>query len=153
MNSNWIKVSGHVKPGYQVASGRAKDSPYPRGTIDMQIPFFQALGLELNRFFPGTLNISIQPHRFQVKQPAYTFRQVKWNPDSPAEDFSFSPVMIGFQEKTYAGLLYYPHPETKPAHFQDHSTLEVLAPWIEGIEYGMPITVELNSKEIDVLID
>jgi len=150
MISAWLKVSGIVKPGYQVASGKATDSPYPRGTIEMQVPFFQALGLDLTHFFPGTLNISIHPHRFEVKQPAYTFRQVQWNPESPAEDFSFSPVRVSFHNQSYTGLLYYPHPETKPAHFQDYSTLEILAPLIAGIDYGAQVTVELKSREINL---
>lgn len=85
-----------------------------------------------------------------MKQPAYTFRQVKWNPDSPAEDFSFSPVRVSFQDTTHSGFLYYPHPETKPAHFQDCSTLEILAPLIKGIDYGEQVTLEVNAREIDL---
>ena len=56
MDTEWILVEVIIKQGHQVASGLAKDNPYPRGTIEMQIPFFQQLGLDLSSFFLGTFN-------------------------------------------------------------------------------------------------
>lgn len=41
INDHWKIVEGVVKEGHQVASGMAKDSPYPRGTIEMQLPFLK----------------------------------------------------------------------------------------------------------------
>ena len=38
-------IRGTVIAGHGVASGRASDSPYPAGTISLQRPFFQDLGL------------------------------------------------------------------------------------------------------------
>lgn len=148
MNPECYTVVGRVKAGYQVASGRATESPYPQGTIEMQLPYFQALGLDLTSCFRGTLNVSIHPHTFELVQPTYTFRHVQWNAMSPAEDFSFSPCQVTYQNQTYSGWIYYPHPETKPAHFQDPSTLEILAPFIPEITYGVTIDLEINLKEI-----
>jgi hypothetical protein len=54
-----VSVSGEVVPGYGVASGRSIASPYPAGTIEMQMPFFQTLGLDLRGCFAGTINLSI----------------------------------------------------------------------------------------------
>jgi hypothetical protein len=136
-----------VKQGYGVASGKARDNPYPEGTIKMQLPYFQVLGLDLSELFPGTLNVSISPYRFQVKQASYYFPQVKWYA-SISEDFSFSPISLSFNEQNYSGWLYYPHPETKPAHFQDYSTMELILPLIEGISYDDEVIVEVKTTEI-----
>ncbi len=71
MMQKWQTVEGIIKRGHQVASGMARDSPYLQGTIEMQTPFFQKLGLDLSAFFPGTLNISISPKTFTLQQPEY----------------------------------------------------------------------------------
>ncbi|MEO0928977.1 MAG: hypothetical protein AAFY63_24355, partial [Cyanobacteria bacterium J06643_13] len=60
--TNLISLVGTVKAGHQVASGQATDSPYEQGTLEMQLPYFRALGLDLRDFFLGTLNVSIAPH-------------------------------------------------------------------------------------------
>ncbi len=153
MNKQWVKVKGIIKSGYQVASGRGKNSPYPRGSIAMQREFFEELGLEMSVYFLGTLNVAISPYHFVLKQPEYTFRQVKWNPHSPAEDFSFSVCCLEFQGTEYDGLIYYPHPQTKPAHFQDDSTLEILAPPIVNINYGAQVALGMNPGEIQLFLD
>ena len=145
----WQPVEGIIERGHQVASGMAKDNPYPKGTIEMQTPFFQKLGLDLSAFFPGTLNISISPKTFTLQQPKYTFKNVQWHQEYPPEDFSFSPCRIIFQEITYEGLIYYPHPETKIGHFQDPAIVEVLvSSFIPQIHYGDRVTVEVNPGEI-----
>ncbi|PSN13223.1 hypothetical protein C7271_22730, partial [filamentous cyanobacterium CCP5] len=103
----WQKVNGIVEHGHQVASGSALDSPYPVGTIEMQMPFFQALGLDLSGYFPGTLNVSISPRTFQLIKPEFTFRQVEWTDRHPPEDFSFSQCWVSFQGFAYDGWIYY----------------------------------------------
>ncbi|NJO94203.1 MAG: hypothetical protein HC820_07350 [Hydrococcus sp. RM1_1_31] len=148
MQNRWIAVEGIVKQGHQVASGKAKDNPYPQGTIEIQIPFFQKLGLDLSSFFPATLNISISPHTFTIRQPEYTFRNVNWTPKHPPETFSFSRCRVLFNDNRYHCFLYYPHPETKTTHFQDTSTLEIIAPYLPNLSYGDSIQVEINPLEI-----
>ncbi|MEA5508975.1 hypothetical protein VB715_04285 [Crocosphaera sp. UHCC 0190] len=153
MKCEWIKVQGILIKGHQVASGIAKHSPYPQGSIEMQTPFFQKLGLDISALFSGTLNVSIRPDKFSVKSPKYTFKQVQWNPTSPPETFSFSPCRLSYEGFTHDSLIYYPHPETKPSHFQDDSTLEILAPPIAKIQYGDRVQLEINPQEIAIFLN
>ena len=150
MQPESILMSGIIKPGHQVASGLAKDSPYDRGTLEMQLPFFKDLGLDLSCYFLGTLNISISPYIFTVKQPQYTFKNVKWHPNYAAETFSFSACQVIYQQVNYRGFIYYPHPETKIGHFQDDSILEVITYPIPNINYGDRVHLEINSQEIEI---
>jgi len=145
--SQSITLKGRLKKGYRVASGPSK--AYPEyGSIEKQKPYFKKLGLNLSRTFNGTLNISIAPYEFEVKKPEYTFKKVKWTELTNAEDFSFSRCKITFKGRDYNGWVYYPHPETKKDHFQSRSTVEVLAPRIEGIKYGNEVEITLDQGEI-----
>lgn len=149
--TNWLTVQGIIQQGHQVASGRSPTNPYPKGTIELQTPFFRELGLDISEFFAGTLNISIAPHTYQIKNPKYTFLQVDWTRHHPPENFSFSPCYLIYQQTRNQSLIYYPHPETKRNHWQDHSILEVLAPYIADIAYGKVIELEVNTEEIAIL--
>jgi hypothetical protein len=140
-------VSGTVVSGHQVASGRAANSPYPAGTIALQMPHFAVLGVDISPFYAGTLNVSIAPLRFELL-PKVTLNQVKWSPNHAAESFSFVPVQLTWQQETFSGLIYYPHPETKIDHFQSPSVLELLLPPIEAIAYGSVITLTAPSSEL-----
>ncbi|MGV2826619.1 hypothetical protein [Myxosarcina sp. GI1(2024)] len=148
MQSELTRIAGIIKSGHRVASGMAEDSPYDRGTIEMQLPHFQKFGLDLSSYFFGTLNISIAPHTFEIERPQYTFKNVKWHPDYPAEDFSFSRCQVIVKNISYSGLIYYPHPETKIGHFQDDSILEVIALPIPEISYGDRLQLALKAREI-----
>jgi hypothetical protein len=146
----WISVPGAVMRGHQVASGAGTDSPYPHGSISMQLPFFKALGLELGAMHPATINVSITPLRFALLAPQYTFKAVAWTHLHPPEDFSFSACLLEHQGSQHAGWIYYPHPQTKQAHFQPASTLEILAPHISGMAYGSRVLLRLNPAEIAI---
>jgi hypothetical protein len=37
------------------------------------------------------------------------------------------------------GYIYWPHPETKPEHFQDPHTVEILAPGLDGVADGVEV--------------
>jgi hypothetical protein len=141
-------VKGVIVEGYRVASGPSKD--YPFGSLEKQTPLFKKLGLDLERFYPGTLNVSIAPHSFEMAAPKYTFRQVTWTDLHPPEDFSFSACMVRFKGKGYAGYIYYPHPETKKRHFESASILEIITLYIPDIRYGDWVEVELNPDEVCV---
>ena len=151
MKSNLIYLTGIVKSGHQVASGNSLNSPYERGTLEMQLPFFRDMGLDLSGFYLGTLNVSIAPHTFKLVQPKYTFAQVKWHRDYPAETFSFSPCTVIYQDISYDGLIYYPHPETKIGHFQDDSILEIITSPISDIGYGDRLNLKINPQEIQLI--
>jgi hypothetical protein len=45
-----------------------------------------------------------------------------------------------------AALIYYPHPETKRAHHQAPSCLEVLARWIPGLHPGMELELGVDPR-------
>jgi hypothetical protein len=93
---------------------------FPGGTLRMQLPFFAALGLDLSAFYPGTLNVSIAPLSYRVWQAETTrFVDLKWHPEDPAEDFSFFDVVVHRENgPPVRGWIYFPHPDTKPTHFQ-----------------------------------
>jgi hypothetical protein len=147
--THWITLKGRLKKGYRVASGPSK--AYPEyGSIEKQKPYFKKLGLNLDRVFNGTLNISIHPYEFAMTKPGHKFKRVKWTELTNAEDFSFSQCKIKFQGKEYNGWVYYPDPKTKKDHFQSASTVEVLAPFIPNIKYRNTMEISLNGAEITV---
>jgi len=110
----------------------------------MQLPYFKKLGLDLYNYYPATLNINIFPKKFELINPEYTFRNVKWFADKPAEDFSFSACKIIHKNKIYEGYVYYPRPETKTAHFHDESSLEIITDYINNIYYESHILLLLG---------
>lgn len=146
MKDIWLTISGVVERGHLVASQKSKH--YPRGTIAMQVPFFKQLGLDLTSFYEATLNVSISPNIFALKNPHYTFRSVRWTSKHPPEDFSFSLCRVIFAGVKYVGWIYYPHPETKKRHFQKPSIIEIIAPRIPNIGYGDHVEIEVNTMEV-----
>ncbi|MGF1570197.1 MAG: hypothetical protein ACFCVD_19360 [Nodosilinea sp.] len=150
VNRQWQYISGVVVEGHRVASGQAVNSPYPEGSIAMQVPLFKALGLDLTKMQAATLNISLRPHSFRLIRPAHTFRQVAWTDRHPPEDFSFCPCVVIFRQKAYEGWVYYPHPETKIRHFQDNTLMEVLALPIAELGYGSLVTLGYDPAALAI---
>ena len=70
----------------------------------------------------------------------------------PAENFSFYRCEIrpsgmkSFEE----GLVYWPHPSTKPEFQQDPSVLEILAPFLAEAGYGSAVELLLDPEEIEI---
>jgi len=146
VNQNWITIRGVVMRGHRVAS--QPSDHYPRGTIEMQVPFFKALQLDLSSFYWATLNVSISPYTYTMRAPDHTFRKVQWTTVHPPEDFSFSRCRISYQGIRYEGWIYYPHPETKARHYQDRSVIEVIARRIPDIKYGDEVEIDVQAEEI-----
>jgi phage pi2 protein 07 len=144
-------IKGKVVKGYRVASGISKNSPYPEGSVKMQLPFFKQRGLDLYRFYPATLNISIFPKKFELKNPKYRFRKVKWSADQLPEDFSFSACKIIHKDIIYDGYVYYPHPETKSDHFHDGSTVEIITKYLKDIYYNSELKLIFDQNELVIL--
>lgn len=144
MMTTWRTVRGVVTPGHQVASGLGGDRRFPGGTLAWQLPHFAERGLDLSWCFRGTLNISIAPLTFEVVQAAHTFRNVRWSPTESAEDFSFFDCRIQGER----GLIYYPHPDTKPEHFQPPDVLEVLTVKLPGLSYGDSVSLDLPTEQL-----
>jgi hypothetical protein len=149
--SDRFRVSATVKQGHGVASGKAKDPRFPNGTIAMQLPYFQQRGLDLDRYFPGTINVSISPHTYTIVRSKYTFRDIKWSSDAPSEDFSFFDCRLIFPGKIeVVGTIYYPHPDTKPEHFQSPDILEIMTEYIHGLAYEDALILEVDSQQINI---
>ena len=138
-----------VVQGHRVASGQNGNPRFPGGTLRMQIPCFLALGLDLRGLFIGTLNVSMAPLRYRVVKAKHTFRKVKWHPTEPAEDFSFFDVRVWRPDAPAVnGYIYFPHPETKPEHFQKPDVLELLLPLMEGVKYGAELDIEIPATQM-----
>jgi hypothetical protein len=142
-------VVARVVAGHRVASGLNGDPRFPGGTLRMQAPFFLALGFDLGTYHGGTLNVSIAPCRYRVVKAPTTFRSVKWHPTDPAEDFSFFDVQVIRPDALpVAGKIYFPHPDTKPTHFQAPTVLELLLPFVAGLKYGDEITLSVPAGQM-----
>ncbi len=145
----WIEITGTVAQGYGVASGISGDRRFPNGTLALQKPYFLARGLDLDRFYLGTINLQIAPHHYRIKRPRYLFRNVRWSREVPAEDFSFFDCRLFAQSgDEQLALVYYPHPDTKPEHFQEPQVLEILAPYLDGLRYGDRLPVAFDDEQI-----
>ena len=145
-------VVARVVPGHGVASGRNGDPRFPGGTIRMQSEHFRGRGIDLGRFHLGTVNVSIAPHAYRVIRPRHTIRQLKWHLTEPAEDFSFFDVKVAAADgKPVDGLIYFPHPDTKPTHFQSPAVLELLLPFIEGLKSGMELTLTIPASQMEII--
>jgi len=144
-NIEWKWHSGIIKPGYQIASGNNKDTPYPDGSIKLQKPHFAKLGLSLKGYYNGTINIHFPGYKWILQNPRICFPHLKWNNTTKPETFCFWPIVIRKDFTVINGLIYYPHPGTKTTHFQDECCVEILAPFIENIEYNTEIELGVNN--------
>lgn len=129
------RLIGRIVSGHGVASGRSDGSPYPAGTIAMQTPVFRQAGLDLSDCWPGTINLSFAPLELRLKDPDHCFPHLRWTDLHPPETFSFWRVdLIAENGQQACGWVYRPHPETKQRHWQSSSTLELLAPRLNGVK-------------------
>lgn len=143
-----------VARGHGVASGSAGDPRFPGGTLALQFPIFAARGLDLRGIHTGTLNLDISPARYEILQSKLTLTKIQWHPDCPPEDFSFFDCEIAVigGKAPISALIYYPHPETKPEHFQAASILEVLAPKLPDLHYGQVIEITPAPEQLRLLL-
>lgn len=148
MEIAWTPVRGILVKGYGVASGPSADYPY--GALERQRPIFKERGLDLDKYFNGTLNIDLSPVTFKLVNPEFTFRDVRWTDLHPPEHFSFSLCRVIHGGAEYKGWIYYPHPETKRRNFQDPSLLEIIADPIPGIKIGDEVQVLINPERVQL---
>jgi phage terminase large subunit-like protein len=146
MNKNCVE--GILTKGFGVASGVSKSKQFPAGTIEIQTPVFKELGLDISKFFSGTLNIDIAPHSWERKVPFKSFKKVLWFDEYPPEDFYFYLCSINYKNAEFKGLIYYPSPETKISQFQTASCLEVLCVKIPDITYGDKLLISCEPEQI-----
>jgi len=146
-----MKVKAVVSQGHGVASGKANDPRYPRGTIKAQCEHFLKKGLDLSQYFPGTINLDIAPYFFKIIKPKYFLENISWSEFIPPENFYFFDVSLQLNLNTYKGLIYMPDPVTKPEHFQNPTILEILLPKIEGLKYGDAVIVDVDEEQIELI--
>ena len=136
---------GVVITGHGVAGGSAADSPYPAGSISLQRPHFLSAGIDLSPYFSGTLNVDLAPHKPPQLQRVVFDGVLHWYGDI-AERFTLARVdcrvVVHKIGREVEGLWYYPHPETKPAHFQRETVVELLLPYLEGIAAGDAVSIK-----------
>lgn len=148
---HWRQLRGVIQKGHQVASGRCLDPRFPEGTIQMQSPYFKKLGCHLDAYYPGTINLNIAPSRFRMKQARYRFYNLRWSTDTPPENFSLADCRILAEgRQTMSGLIYYPHPETKPEHFHSPEVMEIITYHIEGVRYGKELMLEIDRRQVEI---
>lgn len=135
----WRWLPGRRIAGHGVASGRAAHSPYPAGSIALQLPFFRQRGIDLSRYFPGTLNVDLAPHMPLAGRPVFDGR-LRWFGDLE-ERFVLTPVALRHAGAVHEGLWYYPHPDTKPGHFQRPTVVELLLPWVPALADAAQVEV------------
>ena len=144
MMPGWIE--GVLQHGHGVASGANSESPYPKGSISIQSPFFKALGLDLSCYWQGTINLSFKPLEIVLQNPDITFENMYWTDLHPPETFSFWNIKLrSIDNHNINGLIYYPHPETKARHWQSSSVLEILAPRMTNLGEGSPLQVKASE--------
>lgn len=143
--TRWAK--GVVVAGHGVASGRAHDSPFPAGTIALQAPHFAARGLDLTPFVMATVNVDLAPLRLAPRAPRWTFAHVAWTEVHGPETFSFVECLARRGEEGYEGLVYLPHPETKPMHHQPSTVVELLLPPLPGLGTGETLAVAVPDDQ------
>lgn len=143
---NYTLYKGIVERGYQMASGWAKKNPFGDSTIRLQMPHFAARGFDLAQqvpnFFLGTVNVNIDPLELKLVKPDHTIEFLNWTDVIPPETFSFVKCTLVHKDNYYAGLLYYPHPETKPnTNAHHYNRLEVLTTPVTDLQYGDDVAV------------
>jgi hypothetical protein len=148
---SWLVWQGVVTPGHGVASGRSAGTPgnpYPQGSIAMQAPFFKARGLDLSPCFLGTVNLNIAPKQWKLLQADHSFEALRWTHLHPPETFSFVALEVRWQGDWHAGWLYYPHLETKAAHFQSSSVMELILPQLQALQTGDALAIRCKSSAL-----
>lgn len=145
-----LEIHGIVVKGHQAASGMARNPLYPQGTLAPQLSYFRDLGIPLDSFYLGTINIDIAPKAFSMHGWDFEARQVDWSPYISPEDFLFSRCEVVHKQTAYSAMVYYPTPETKEEHFQSPYIVELLAEKIPGLAYGDPVELRLNREHCRV---
>ncbi|MEA3017532.1 MAG: hypothetical protein QOI38_2254, partial [Sphingomonadales bacterium] len=93
--------------------------------------------------------------KLKLERPDYTARAVDWTKDLEGkariapETFSFTRCCLAYPSPNqdgawsyYPGLIYYPHPETKPGtNAHNFNALEILTSEVPNLVYGTTASV------------
>ena len=112
--------------------------------------FFIQKGWIFPLFTMEPLNADLGSHSFQLMEPNYRFKDIKWSKDLPSETFSFyaCEIKLSSERLSYKSWIYWPHPSTKPEFKQKENILEILAPFIGSISYGSKILLSAKKEQI-----
>lgn len=139
-------VPGNVVDGYGAASGRRGDPRFPLGTLALQFPHFTEAGIAVDEYTPATINVDI-PFELSPRDPAGRIEHLEWLAGYPAETFEFFDARIEAAGVVHRALVYRPDPATKPEFIQPDHVVELLAPPIEGIGPGTPVSLWVDPDQ------
>ena len=164
--------TGVVGRGFQLASGQAvgrkkNPSPYPAATLKMQNPLFKRQNIDLEQLIPdlhwGTINVELGS-KLLLRDGDYIAREVDWTKGVKGEGrikpetFSFVHCCLIYRPPMeavfgyYPGLLYYPHPQTKPeTNRHNFDVLEVLTVQVPKLVYGARVAVTCRADAFELL--
>jgi hypothetical protein len=137
-----LRVPGIVIRGYGVASDVGGHGP---GTLAQQAEALSQY-IDWRRFFQGTINVSVAPMAFAWRESSPTIGRLQWSINQAPEDFCLAPCQLEANGAVCDAWVYYPHPRTKSQNFHSLSTVEVIAPRIDGIQYGSAVAVYLDTS-------
>ena len=137
---------GRVVEGYGAASGSGGDARFPQGTLALQFPHFARAGIAIEGYVPATINVDL-PFDLVPRRPAARIESLEWLAGYPAETFEFFDAKIAMAGAARRALVYRPDPKTKPDFSQPDSVVEMLAPPIEGIGPGTPVSVWVDPDQ------
>lgn len=140
-------TTGTVVAGHGVASGRLADSPFAAGTIALQTPHLREHGIDLGGYHPATVNLDVAPDELVLLGPRWTAAQVAWTDVHGPETFSFVECRVARGDVVVDGLVYHPHPETKPAHHQPRTVVELLLPHLPDLRTGDRLDVAVAEEQ------
>lgn len=136
-------MQGILIQGYRVASGLAKNCPWPGGSVARQLPIMAQFGVPVHNLFSGTLNIELDCECVPYPDDAEYDFEIDWRaPDKPTH-FRLHRLSVLFNGHTYQGWSYrkiYPA-DYASLHPHPLNVIEILAPKIPGIEYGHSVQV------------
>lgn len=136
-----MHIAGRKVSGYGVASGQ-RAARYPRGTIELQRPHFEAKGVPMHNLHNGTINVDISPSLAPTHLPPTHDVILTWFEDT-TEHFSLYRAVLLHDNERYTGFWYFPDPATKPGDFHKPSIVELLMPFVPGLHDGDSVSVLL----------
>jgi len=137
---------GKVVEGHGAASGSGGDVRFPQGTLVLQFPHFARAGVAIEGYMPATINVDL-PFELVSRNPMSRIEHLEWLDGYPTETFEFFESKIAVAGVAHRALVYRPDPATKPEFTQPGSVVEVLAPPIEGISPGTPVSVWVDPVQ------
>ena len=145
-----LKIFASICHGHGIASKAS--TRYPQGTIALQYPVFKEMGLDLSHCYGGTLNLSIAPKNYKIITPKFNLKDVDWYPArGQTENFLICDCAIKIGEGYISTYVYQPDPSTKIEYFDDPQALQIISPYIDGLDESKPIEIFLSSKQIEIL--